>query len=340
MEKLITFLVPCYNSQDYMEKCIDSLIPAGECAEVLIVNDGSTDRTGEIAAGYEKRYPEICRVLTQENGGHGAGINHGLAEAKGRYFKVVDSDDWVDGAALDQVIDTLRNLENAGGVDLLFCNYVYDNVDPSLTKTVDFSNVFPQGHVFDWDEVGRFRLWQYLFMHACIHRTRLLRDCGLVLPEHTFYEDELFSYFPLPNTHRLYYLKVDFYHYMIGRAGQSVAEDVMAKRHTHQMRVSCAMFRAFDPLEIKKTQPQLGRYLIHDLMFCMALATVFTRLNRSKEADGEAAAMWRELKKENPRLAGKMRWRTWGIVMNLPGAFGRSFAIGCYHACHKFIAFN
>ncbi len=80
-EKLITFLVPCYNSQDYMERCIDSLLPAGDCAEILIVDDGSTDRTGEIAADYQSRFPNICRVLSQENGGHGSENNSGLREA-------------------------------------------------------------------------------------------------------------------------------------------------------------------------------------------------------------------------------------------------------------------
>ncbi|MCD8300561.1 MAG: glycosyltransferase [Clostridiales bacterium] len=240
-EKLITFVVPCYNSQDYMKKCLDSLIPAGECAEILIINDGSNDRTGEIASSFEKRYPHICRVITQQNGGHGAGINHGLREAGGRYFKVVDSDDWVDEPSLIRLLAALNDLEKDGGADILFVNYIYDNVDPSLTKTVSFSNVFPTGHIFDWNEVGRFRLWQYLFMHACIHRTELLRGCGLVLPEHTFYEDELFSYYPLPQAHRLYYLDADFYHYRIGRTGQSVEEDIMAQRYEHQIRISCGI---------------------------------------------------------------------------------------------------
>ena len=86
-EKLITFVVPCYNSQDYMKICIDSLLSAGERAEILIVNDGSADRTAEIAAEYEADFPGICRVLSQENGGHGEGINHGLREASGKYLK-------------------------------------------------------------------------------------------------------------------------------------------------------------------------------------------------------------------------------------------------------------
>lgn len=106
-----------------MCRCIDSLLTAGEQAEILIVNDGSTDRTGEIASQYETQYPGICHVLTQENGGHGAGINHGLREARGLYFKVVDSDDWLDEEALAQMMALLEHLETDGGVDLLVTNY-------------------------------------------------------------------------------------------------------------------------------------------------------------------------------------------------------------------------
>ena len=92
----ITFTVPCFNSEDYMEHCIDTLLTADERAEIIIVDDGSTDRTGEIADNYARNYPEIVRVVHQENGGHGSGVNAGLALATGKYFKVVDSDDWLD----------------------------------------------------------------------------------------------------------------------------------------------------------------------------------------------------------------------------------------------------
>ena len=93
--KLLTVTVPSYNSQDYLEKCISSLLPGGDRLEIIIINDGSTDATGAIADSYASRYPDIVRVIHQENGGHGEGINQGLRHATGKYFKVVDSDDKV-----------------------------------------------------------------------------------------------------------------------------------------------------------------------------------------------------------------------------------------------------
>ena len=91
--KLLTVTVPCYNSQDYMENCINSLLPGGDKVEIIIIDDGSKDATGAIADRYAEQYPNIVRVIHQENGGHGEGINQGLKHATGKYFKVVDSDD-------------------------------------------------------------------------------------------------------------------------------------------------------------------------------------------------------------------------------------------------------
>ena len=99
--KYITFTVPCYNSQDYMERCIESLLPGGEDVEIIIVDDGSKDATGEIADYYERQYPSIVKAVHKENGGHGSGVNAGLKRASGMYFKVVDSDDWLDETAYE-----------------------------------------------------------------------------------------------------------------------------------------------------------------------------------------------------------------------------------------------
>ncbi len=338
--KLITFTVPCYNSEAYMEHCIDSLLTAGDRAEILIVNDGSTDRTGEIAARYEARYPDICRVLTQENGGHGAGINHGLKEASGFYFKVVDSDDWLDKEALRRTMDLLEKLEPQGGVDLLITNYVYDNTDPSLTKSIHYRNVFPQERIFGWEKTRYFRPWQYLCMHASTHRTQLLRDIGIRLPEHIFYEDNLFSYLPLPHVRKMCYLNVDLYHYLIGREGQSVEEDILKQRCSHQVTVSRLMFEAYDVDRIRREQPKLARYLIHTLVFFMLLATAYPQLNNSADAARQEHEMWRELTEENRRLARRLKYHSLATFLNFPGYGGRKFAIACYRLGHKFLAFN
>ena len=108
--KLLSIAIPCYNSQDYMEHCIQSLLAGGEDVEILVIDDGSMDATSDIADEYAEKYPTIVKAVHQENGGHGEAVNAGIRNATGLYFKVVDSDDWVDGEAYKKILETLRGL--------------------------------------------------------------------------------------------------------------------------------------------------------------------------------------------------------------------------------------
>ena len=110
--KLITFAIPCYNSEEYMSKCIESLLVCKDDIEIIIVDDGSKDKTAKIADDYQKKYPETIKAIHKENGGHGSGVNVGLENATGLYYKVVDSDDWVDKDALLKVIETIKKRKN------------------------------------------------------------------------------------------------------------------------------------------------------------------------------------------------------------------------------------
>ena len=106
--KYISFAIPCYNSEAYMEKAINSILVGGEDVEIIVVNDGSKDGTQEIAERYQGKYPTIVKAVAKPNGGHGDAVNCGLEHATGKYFKVVDSDDWVDEEALLKVLDTIK----------------------------------------------------------------------------------------------------------------------------------------------------------------------------------------------------------------------------------------
>ena len=189
MDKLITFAVPCYNSAAYMEHCVDTLLQGGDDIEIILVDDGSTkDETPAICDRYQEQYPDIVRAIHQENGGHGEGVNQGIRNARGIYYKVVDSDDWVDVPSLHKALDKLRQfVRDDKLVDMMVCNYVYEHVEDNTQRVMDYRNVFPRNKVFGWEQIGRFRPSQYLLMHSVIYRTQLLRDCDLELPKHTFY---------------------------------------------------------------------------------------------------------------------------------------------------------
>ena len=143
--KLLSIAIPCYNSEKYMRKCIDSLLVGGEDVEILIVDDGSTkDRTAEIADEYEAQFPTIVRAIHKENGGHGSAVNTGIANATGLYFKVVDSDDWVKQDAYFKILDTLRELAGGGqALDMLISNYVYEKEGEHRKKVIQYRHILP-----------------------------------------------------------------------------------------------------------------------------------------------------------------------------------------------------
>ena len=238
-QKLITFAVPCYNSAAYMRHCIETLLSAGEQAEIILVDDGSVkDDTPAICDEYAAKYPTIVKAIHQENGGHGEGVNQGIRNATGLYYKVVDSDDWLDTDALKKVLARLTTLVARGTApDMMIRNYVYEHVEDNTTLTVRYTNVFPQNRLFNWTHVGHFRPDQNILMHSVMYRTEVLRKCGMVLPKHTFYVDNIFVYQPLPYVKSMYYMDLDLYRYFIGRADQSVNESIMVKRVDQQLRV-------------------------------------------------------------------------------------------------------
>ena len=342
MEILITFAVPCYNSAAYMDHCIETLLAAGDEAEIILVDDGSTkDDTPAKCDRWAEEHPDIIRVIHQENGGHGEGVNQGLRNARGLYYKVVDSDDWLDVDALVQVMDKLREFSAMPApVDMVIANYVYEHVEDNTRKVMGYKNVFPVGKIFTWDNIHRFRTSQYLLMHSVIYRTRLLRDCGLELPKHTFYVDNIFVYQPLPYVKTMYYLNLNLYRYFIGRSDQSVNESVMAGRIDQQVRVTKRMIDAHNVLSIKNSQPRLGRYMLNYLSMMMTISSIFAVIADTPEALGLRTELWEYLRKKNARLYLRLRYRFTNLGTNIPGYQGRKLSVKLYHLAQKIYKFN
>ena len=339
--KLLTFAVPCYNSEAYMEHCIQTLLEGGEDVEIILIDDGSKDGTAAIADRYAAEYPTIVKAVHQENGGHGEGVNQGLHRASGLYYKVVDSDDWADVAALKKVIEQLRTFSQMEKpVDLLVCNYVYEHVEDNTQKVMRYTNVFPRDRVFTWEEIGRFRPSQYLLMHSVFYRTQLLRDCGLELPKHTFYVDNIFVYQPLPSVKSLYYMDVDLYRYFIGRADQSVNEKVMMGRVDQQVRITKIMIDAHDLRRVLKDKPKLGRYMRNYLAMMMTNSSIFLIMDGSPEALGKKTELWEYLRRVDNGLYHKLKYRSVSFVGNIPGYQGRKLSLKLYRLARKIYKFN
>lgn len=339
--KTISFAIPCYNSAAYMDKCIESCLACGEDIEVIIVDDGSTkDETPQKADEWQRRYPDIVKVVHQENGGHGAAVNAGLAAAEALYFKVVDSDDWLDADAMAEVMAYLRRqIERRDATDLVVANYVYEKVFEDKRTAMRYRNVFPVGKEFGWRDIGHFSPSQYLLMHSVIYRTELLKDMGLALPEHCFYVDNIFVYVPLPFVDTMRYLDVDMYRYFIGREDQSVNESVMMGRIDQQLRITRFMIDAVR-LPDDVVEPKLRRYMLNYLSMMMCICSIFCRMIGTLEADEKRHAIWEYLKENNPGAYGAVRRSALNVGTNLPGELGRSLGISGYHLAQKVFKFN
>ena len=337
--KYISFAIPCYNSQDYMAHAIESILPGGDEVEIIIVNDGSKDKTSQIAHEYMDKYPDIIKVIDKENGGHGDAVNAGLANASGKYFKVVDSDDWVDEEALHKILMLMRHLEEDNEqIDMLISNYVYEKVGVTHRKCIHYRNVLPQDEVFRWDDIGHFRLDQYILMHSVIYRTDMLKLSQMRLPKHTFYVDNIYVYYPLPHVRKIYYLDVDFYRYFIGREDQSVNEKVMIARVDQQIFVTKTMI---DMYQLKKvTSKKLRQYMINYLAIMMTVSSILLIRSKEKENLEKKKELWLYLKKRDMKTYIKIRYGILGQTMNIPGKSGRKISSLAYTVARRIIGFN
>ena len=336
--KLLSIAIPCYNSEAYMEKCIESLLKGGEEVEILVVNDGSSDRTAEIADAYAEKYPTIIKAIHQENGGHGEAVNAGIRNATGLYFKVVDSDDWVNEEAYKQILKTLEELTRGPKtLDMLISNFVYEKQGASRKKVMQYRRCLPVNEIFGWDSVHMSK-GKYLLMHSIIYRTKLLHECGLELPKHTFYVDNLFAFEPLPFVKNMYYLDVNFYRYFIGRDDQSVNEKVMISRVDQQIFVTKSMIDMYDMRKI--SNKKLRTYMTNYLAIMMTVSSIL--LIRSKNAENleKKQELWQYLKKNHYRTYWKIRYGILGQTMNLPGRSGRKISSLAYIVARRIVGFN
>lgn len=337
--KLLSIAIPSYNSQDYLHHAVETLLSGGDDVEILIVDDGSKDRTAEIADGFERSHPGVVRAIHKENGGHGDAVMTGLANATGRYFKVVDSDDWVDEESFKRVLARLKAMtEKDESVDMLICNYVYDKVGVKHKHVMQYRSSLPIDRVFGWDEVNM-GLGHYLLMHSVIYRTQLLRDCGLSLPKHTFYVDELYVYQPMTHVQTMLYLDEDLYHYFIGRDDQSVQEQVMIRRIDQALLVNRLLVECVDLQSVEDEHKR--KYMRNYLEIITTVSSILLIKSGTQENLEKKKALWQYIKDTQPALYQNLRYyRLLGHLLHLPGRFGRRVAITGYRISQKVVGFN
>lgn len=309
----LTIVVPAYNSEAYLGRCLDSLLENIEDLEVLVVNDGSTDSTPEIAESYARRFPENIRVIHKENSGHGSGVNAGMAAATAPWFKVLDSDDRFDGKGLKRLLDLIKELESSERIrpDMIITDFYYeihrdiDGEDVVNMELLDYMNVFrKEGHL-SWSRVKSFRVDQLLMLHSICYRTEILKKVNLKLPEKTYYDDQIYVYEPLPHVRRMYYLNTPVYLYYIGRDEQSIKMDNVVKNVDMQIYVTLEMMRRV-PLESVRPQ-RLQRYMYRHLARMVAMCIMPLSKEGTSESRRQINRLWDELERIDPDATAKLK---------------------------------
>lgn len=173
--KILTIVIPTYNMEQYLHRCLDSLIVDGghrDLLEVLVINDGSKDGSSLIAHGYQERYPELFRVIDKENGNYGSCVNRGLREAQGKYVKMLDADDRFFTEGLTVLLDNLCRQD----ADLVLTDYLTENLKGKVLSERQYHLV--PGRTLDFDEVCLAKSLENFQMHGVCYKRRFLLSIG------------------------------------------------------------------------------------------------------------------------------------------------------------------
>ena len=221
--------------------------------------------------------------------------------------------------------------------DLVVANYVYENQEVG-PRRVTYGRVMPTGRIFGWDEVGRFKVGQYLLMHALTYRLDMLRQAGIEFPRKTFYVDNLIAFLPLQEVRRLAYLDIDLYRYFVGRADQSVNEKVMITRLDQQFLVNTMLVDRFEPERIESEA--LRSYLLHYLSIITSVSLMMAQLAATPEGRELREMLLRRMRDENPPTMKAFRRTPTGFFLLVPGPVGRTICKTGYRVIRRVFAFN
>ena len=312
--KLLTIVVPSYNAERYLEYNLDSLCheDIAEFLEVIVVDDGSKDRTSEIIDRYAEKYPDIIVPVHKENGGHGSGINTGIRLASGKYFKVIDADDWADIDELRSLINYIKEHTESSGAgaednkaDMIAGGFywVYGH-DESCEKKAEFDRPFDgvvYNHVYDFDEIAE---KAYIKMHSLTIATDILKEHDIKVDEHCYYVDTEYILYPIPYVNTVVFLDDHLYRYSIEREGQSMNPKQMMKNKSQFDHVLSELFKFYERVKEMEFVSEKKRMYIEHLIARVYAGRIKILLwdNISPKTRRELVDMERELKRKYPEI--------------------------------------
>lgn len=302
MEKILSFIVPSYNSQGFLDICIPSFVHEDILDEldIIIVNDGSRDGTAAVAEKYCRMYPGSVRLISQENKGHGGALNTGCAAAMGKYLKAVDADDWVLTKNLPAFVAQLRQCS----ADVVLTHYrMHDISTGEITNWKSYPPAFGRSYSFREIMECPENFGRVLTFHGITYRTDFYRQKGITLSEHVFYEDYEFASIPCCKAGSVMPLDLFVYEYRVGDVQQSVSDENQLRRLGHTETVLDRLIREYQVLDLPEQDP--GReYVcvkIRELLMNYCITTLLVEKDKRKGRQA-AEKMMDRFRRELPRV--------------------------------------
>lgn len=309
METILSIVVPSYNVEKYLDKCLTSFSDErfNDILEIIIVNDGSKDRTQEIAEGYVEKYPRIFKLINKENGGHGSAVNAGIDNATGKYFRIVDGDDWVHTENMVKILDILNNTDS----DLVVDEKREVHMVTGATEFFPLPEKVEKDKVIPFDEIcNKDDICTYIMLHTLSTKTELLKKHNIHLQEGIFYVDIEFIIKATMEAKTIEFHDIELYQYLVGNVNQSVSCKNFVKRYSHHDQVTKELIRYATE---KKADGAMKEYL--DRRVCLVINTHMNISliydNDRKQGRGRAKEFRNYLKEKNPDYfkATKKRYR-------------------------------
>lgn len=279
--KILSIAIPTYNMESYLPRCINSLIVAESILpylEIIIVNDGSRDRSLEIAQAYQKKYPKSILVIDKKNGNYGSCINMALEVATGKYFRILDADDWINTQHLGLFIDAL----NLYSVDMIFTHYIKFHV-ASTHQTINKTHcpIYNQIIPIDSKDIGNYPISKDLAMHKITYKTAVLQQMQYKQTEGISYTDLEYVLYPLGHISSVLFLNLNIYCYFLGREGQTMERSARINHSSDLVKIVCRITEEIvisnNPI-VKKWQQDFITFIIAGYYHILL---VFQKLNQS-----------------------------------------------------------
>ena len=282
MNKILSFIIPSYNAQQFLDKCIPSFVNEEifDELDVIIVNDGSKDNTAEVAQKYCDMYPNSVRLISQENKGHGGALNTGCAAAVGKYLKVIDADDWVETQNLPEFVKLLKECNS----DVVLTHHYTINISTGeVKKWMSYPKEFGKAYTFDeimadWKSFDR-----SLTFHGITYNTKFYHENAMQLSEHVFYEDHEFATIPCCDAKSIKPFDLFIYDYRIGDVQQSVSDENQLKRISHTEAVLKRFIKEYKTLNLDENSAGRTYYCMKAQGLLLSYITTVMLVEKNKK---------------------------------------------------------